>query len=129
MQAHSPLGGEESIQTIGTNVAANSEEDTIEMTKNDKDLFKARLIAVLLEFSDKGINLCNILKSWVKVRPDIPFNCRSSCNQDDNMALRQGSKLSTTTGKGQRKRVNFCGALNDMPETWWILIGRKMRKV
>jgi len=63
MQAHSPLGGEESIQTIGTNVAANSEEDTIEMTKNDKDRFKAHLIVVFLEFSDKGINLCNTQKN------------------------------------------------------------------
>lgn len=36
-------------------------------------LFSARLVAVLLEYGDKGIELCNIRKKWKQVWPDVPF--------------------------------------------------------
>ena len=41
---------------------------------DDNDLFKARLIAVLLEYGDKGLNLSNIPKKWDQVWPLIPFD-------------------------------------------------------
>ena len=36
-------------------------------------LFKARLIAVLLEYGDKGLDLSNVKKKWKQVWPDEPF--------------------------------------------------------
>lgn len=36
-------------------------------------LFKARLIAVLLEYGDKGLDISNIKKKWKQVWPDEPF--------------------------------------------------------
>jgi ankyrin repeat protein len=41
---------------------------------DENDLFKARLLAVLLEYGDKGLNLANIPKKWDQVWPTIPFN-------------------------------------------------------
>jgi len=43
------------------------------LSENDNDLFKARIIAVLLEYGDKGLNLSNIPKKWDQVWPDVPF--------------------------------------------------------
>jgi hypothetical protein len=40
---------------------------------DDDDCFKARLIAVLLEYGDKGLDLCNIKKKWKQVWPKVPF--------------------------------------------------------
>jgi len=40
---------------------------------DEESLFKARLIAVLLEYGDKGLELCNIRKKWSQVWPDTPF--------------------------------------------------------
>lgn len=40
---------------------------------DDGDCFKARLIAVLLEYGDKGLDLCNIKKKWAQVWPNVPF--------------------------------------------------------
>jgi hypothetical protein len=38
-----------------------------------EDCFKARLIAVLLEYGDKGLEVGNIKKKWKQVWPDTPF--------------------------------------------------------
>jgi DnaJ-domain-containing protein 1 len=40
---------------------------------NDKTLFKARLIAVLLEYGEKGLDLSNVRRKWTQVWPDIPY--------------------------------------------------------
>jgi len=40
---------------------------------DDSSFFKARLIAVLLEYGDKGIDLSNVKKKWKQVWPKIPF--------------------------------------------------------
>ncbi len=39
----------------------------------DMKLFKTRLIAVLLEYGDKGVDLSNISKKWKQVWPDVKF--------------------------------------------------------
>lgn len=39
----------------------------------DDSCFKARLIAVLLEYGDKGLDLSNIKKKWKQVWPQEPF--------------------------------------------------------
>lgn len=52
--------------------ATNHESRTVgEM--DDDDCFKARLIAVLLEYGDKGLDLCNFKKKWKQVWPEVPF--------------------------------------------------------
>jgi len=40
---------------------------------DDNDFFKARLLAVLLEYGDKGLDLSNVKKKWNQVWPDVPF--------------------------------------------------------
>ncbi|KAL3904163.1 MAG: hypothetical protein SGILL_010175 [Bacillariaceae sp.] len=54
--------------------------DTKEDGKNDNEVcedassFKARLLAVLLEYGDKGMDLSNVKKKWIQVwGPDVPF--------------------------------------------------------
>ena len=44
-----------------------------EASSNDNDLFQARLIAVLLEYGDKGIDLSNLRKKWKQVWPHSSF--------------------------------------------------------
>ena len=39
----------------------------------DDSCFKARLIAVLLEYGDKGLDLSNVKKKWKQVWPKEPF--------------------------------------------------------
>jgi hypothetical protein len=46
---------------------------------DDDDCFKARLLAVLLEYGTKGLDLSNAKKKWKQVWPDTPFpNAASS---------------------------------------------------
>ena len=40
---------------------------------DNTDCFKARLIAVLLEYGDKGLDVSNVAKKWKQVWPDTPF--------------------------------------------------------
>ena len=42
-------------------------------TNDSDDCFKARLIAVLLEYGNKGLDLSNVKKKWKQVWPDSPF--------------------------------------------------------
>jgi hypothetical protein len=37
------------------------------------DCFKARLIAVLLEYGDQGLDLSNVQKKWKQVWPTVVF--------------------------------------------------------
>lgn len=46
---------------------------TTEASESDDDCFKARLIAVLLEYGDKGLDLSNVKKKWTQVWPTVPF--------------------------------------------------------
>lgn len=51
------------------------EEVGISSSDDDSDdLFKARLLAVLLEFGEKGMNLANIPKKWDQIWPTYPIN-------------------------------------------------------
>jgi ankyrin repeat protein len=51
------------------------EEKNNDDDSNDREasFFKARLIAVLLEYGDMGLDLSNIKKKWNQVWPDEPF--------------------------------------------------------
>merc|ERR1712183_91452 len=40
---------------------------------SDATCFKARLIAVLLEYGDKGLDVSNVKKKWKQVWPKEPF--------------------------------------------------------
>ena len=55
----------------------NSSDKSGERKKDDgvenDSFFKARLVAVLLEYGDKGIDLSNVKKKWKQVWPEIPF--------------------------------------------------------
>jgi hypothetical protein len=42
--------------------------------QQDDDCFKARLIAVLLEYGDKGLDVSNLRKKWQQVWPETPFS-------------------------------------------------------
>jgi ankyrin repeat protein len=41
--------------------------------QKEDDCFKARLVAVLLEYGEKGLDLSNLKKKWSQVWPDAPF--------------------------------------------------------
>jgi hypothetical protein len=41
--------------------------------QKEDDCFKARLVAVLLEYGEKGLDLSNLKKKWSQVWPDSPF--------------------------------------------------------
>ena len=47
---------------------------TITTTIQKDDLFKARILAVLLEYGDKGLNLANIPKKWDQIWPLHPID-------------------------------------------------------
>jgi hypothetical protein len=55
------------LQVSGTSEQRQTLQD------GDMDCFKARLIAVLLEYGDKGLDLSNVKKKWRQVWPDAPF--------------------------------------------------------
>ena len=48
-------------------------EDQVDGEEEDDSFFKARLVAVLLEYGDKGIDLSNVKKKWKQVWPEVPF--------------------------------------------------------
>ena len=47
--------------------------------------FKARLVAVLLEYGSKGIDLSNIKKKWKQVWPKVPFPTTEICDKSNIM--------------------------------------------
>ena len=63
--------------SINLMLAMTSQKDQcqnhFEENATKDDLFKARLVAVLLEYGDQGIALCNIKKKWKQVWPNIEF--------------------------------------------------------
>jgi hypothetical protein len=67
------------------------QEETRNYSKDDENdkLFKARLLAVLLEYGNKGMNLSNIPKKWDQVWPDAPFD---SMFTNDRMSSFNGKK-------------------------------------
>ena len=52
----------------GSNTTGKSDGE-----EEDDSFFKARLVAVLLEYGDKGIDLSNVKKKWKQVWPEVPF--------------------------------------------------------
>ena len=67
------------LQYVNNNGSSKTsdEKNTSEKQNNsnvdDDSFFKARLVAVLLEYGDKGIDLSNVKKKWKQVWPKIPF--------------------------------------------------------
>ena len=59
-------------KTEGENTNSNIEQDAT-IDGEEDTFFKARLVAVLLEYGDKGIDLSNVKKKWKQVWPEIPF--------------------------------------------------------
>jgi len=51
----------------------HGERDEEGKDRDDDTFFKARLVAVLLEYGDKGIDLSNVKKKWKQVWPKVPF--------------------------------------------------------
>ena len=103
-----------SVGNVNVNVSKNNNDnDDDEKNENDNNtndagnvdvdpdddsssFFKARLIAVLLEYGDKGIDLSNVKKKWKQVWPKIPFPSQQQHqqNNDDND---QKNKVITAT--------------------------------
>ena len=82
------------------NVDVDSDDDD---SSSSSSFFKARLIAVLLEYGDKGIDLSNVKKKWKQVWPKIPFpSQQQQQHQQDNDGKNdndydQKNKVITTT--------------------------------
>jgi ankyrin repeat protein len=56
-----------------TNKSNTSISENEPVDESPASLFKARLIAVLLEYGDKGLDLSNVKKKWRQVWPDEAF--------------------------------------------------------
>jgi hypothetical protein len=65
-----------SIELLLEMQSANSTTHAnLDNTQGGDDLFKARLLAVLLEYGDKGLNLSNIPSKWNQIwGPDAPLD-------------------------------------------------------
>lgn len=86
-----------------------------ENESNDLKFFKPRLIAVLLEYGEKGIHLSNIPKVWEKVWPNdafplIPISS-STCNNDSGASKKQQASSKRRRKKGELLRLieSRCG--------------------
>jgi len=81
-------------------------EEKMPKDSNDFRLFKPRLIAVLLEYGEKGIHLSNVTKVWEKVWPNDPFPL---IKEEKNVT--QGNNCKRTRKKGQLLRFieSHCG--------------------
>ena len=62
-------------------------------TQDEMKLFKPRLIAVLLEYGEKGISLSNIPKVWNKVWPKNPFPCIQNDAEETRKKRKKGQLL------------------------------------
>lgn len=60
------------LRYVNNNDKSTARKDTNPEEEEDT-FFKARLVAVLLEYGDKGIDLSNVKKKWKQVWPEIPF--------------------------------------------------------
>lgn len=72
------------------NTKEDGKDGTETITENPTDLFKARLLAVLMEFGDKGIHLSNLISKWNQVWPGIPFP-----SQDPTVASSETANANT----------------------------------
>ena len=76
------------------NTTDENEKNILQMETNNPDgeednsFFKARLVAVLLEYGDKGIDLSNVKKKWKQVWPEIPFPSQQqkACQSEQKQA-------------------------------------------
>eukprot|EP01083_Nonionella_stella_P064022 166497_1 len=71
-------------------VKEEQEGDKYGIDSDELKLFKTRLVAVLLEFGEKGLDLSNIPKKWNQVWPDVKF---PSLEQKQNGRRKKGRLL------------------------------------
>lgn len=79
--------------------------------ENDEELklFKPRLIAVLLEYGEKGIHLSNIPKVWDKVWPGNPLPDIDICNSKNDRKSKQASNRKRKKGQLLKFIEQNCG--------------------
>jgi ankyrin repeat protein len=65
---------------------------------DDDMFFKARLIAVLLEYGDKGLDISNLKKKWKQVWPTTPFPSYESNNKSTKRSLMLSEWLVQSAG-------------------------------
>lgn len=83
---------------------------------SDATCFKARLISVLLEYGDKGLDLSNVKKKWKQVWPKEPFPDDIDPSTNRRIALSEFLKdragdvidLIPSSGNGIRVRPKNC---------------------
>jgi curved DNA-binding protein CbpA len=66
--------------------AANEKSSSLSSSPSstdDDNLFQARLLAVLLEYGDKGLDLSNSAKKWNQVWPDVPLDSYFETGEDE----------------------------------------------
>uniref|UniRef100_A0A7S3PYF9 J domain-containing protein n=1 Tax=Chaetoceros debilis TaxID=122233 RepID=A0A7S3PYF9_9STRA len=75
-------------------------------------LFKTRLVAVLLEYGEKGLDLSNIPKKWNQVWPDVAFPNVTNIQERRNNQLQQTDEQNhDRKGKPKRTRTRKKGQL------------------
>lgn len=81
------------LTAMGHNKNANGTKveacDRTERLEDPTDLFKARLLGVLMEHNDKGIHLSNLINKWNQVWPGVPFpsNMTGSSKKNNRLSL------------------------------------------
>eukprot|EP00536_Pseudo-nitzschia_multiseries_P017195 jgi/Psemu1/314126/fgenesh1_kg.1423_\ len=98
------------VQTAKDSDDSSTRDETKRSEGNDDNededvsFFKARLVAVLLEYGDKGIDLSNVKKKWKQVWPSVPFpshehrhaNANANTNANGNDEPKAKPKAMTT---------------------------------
>jgi len=89
----------------------NNGNEENENESDDLKFFKPRLIAVLLEYGEKGIHLSNIPKVWEKVWPNDAFPLITTCNDSNASKKQTSSNSKRTRKKGELLRLieSRCG--------------------
>lgn len=81
---------------------ATGATDPIEI---DEDYFKARLIAVLLEYGDKGLDLCNVKKKWTQVWPNVDFPEHRKSSLSDFIRLKAGDVVDVVVPSDGKRSI------------------------
>ena len=81
---------------------------------SDSSFFKARLIAVLLEYGNKGLDASNIKKKWKQVWPGVPFPEMNKMTLSDFLKDRAGDVVDLVTDANGGIRVYPKNCSQDM---------------
>jgi hypothetical protein len=99
------------VQKKAEKQASFEDESHQQNFENDEELklFKPRLIAVLLEYGEKGIHLSNIPKVWDKVWPGNPLPDIDFSNSKNDRKLKQASNRKRKKGQLLKFIEQNCG--------------------